>query len=376
MIRTISWVAAIVGALAAGALGVERAPVPASQPAVSELPPILSPEARREAAQRMIDRFVEHVEGGSAFSPEARQVVTHAWAEHRGDEQIEEFLLTGLAILSEPLMSALNAMDKQDYAKADAALRPLLGASDAYLSLHAAALLGRSLVEQDKLDEAEPLLAALAAREQDLRERTFLEPEVDFLLAYCQLANLKYDDALSSLQCFEQEHPTAPERFRLPVRQMLQELEARQPESLGEVSDLMGYAGRRLGHGTAGQPVQTRQHRAVELLSKLIEEAEQREKNQSSCKDCQGQGCPKCKGSGGGGAAGGMPSQGAKLSQAPEGSGRVGDLHRAPPARPGDVWGEMRPQERARILQALDKNFPSQYRQLIEQYYKQLAKEQ
>ncbi len=34
----------------------------------------------------------------------------------------------------------------------------------------------------------------------------------------------------------------------------------------------------------------------------------------------------------------------------------------------------MPPAERERILQALRDNFPSRYRQLVEQYYEQLAK--
>jgi hypothetical protein len=36
----------------------------------------------------------------------------------------------------------------------------------------------------------------------------------------------------------------------------------------------------------------------------------------------------------------------------------------------------MKPQQRARILQVLQENFPNRYRQLVEQYYKELAREQ
>jgi hypothetical protein len=39
------------------------------------------------------------------------------------------------------------------------------------------------------------------------------------------------------------------------------------------------------------------------------------------------------------------------------------------------MWGKMRPEERRRILQSLRKDFPARYRQLVEQYYKQLGKE-
>jgi hypothetical protein len=155
---------------------------------------------------------------------------------------------------------------------------------------------------------------------------------------------------------------------------MLQELQARQPGGLGDVSDLMTYAGRRLTVGDPGKPVQTRQAEAVAILSKLIEEAEQRECGKKGCKSCGGKGCKKCQGSGApkGNQPSGSPAQKSVL---PLGPGRIGDLQRSPDAEPGEFWGKMRPEQREKILQSLRKNFPAQYRQLVEQYYKQLAKE-
>ncbi len=66
----------------------------------------------------------------------------------------------------------------------------------------------------------------------------------------------------------------------------------------------------------------------------------------------------------------------AAQSTTPAGEATTGQLHDAPRAAPGDVWGQMKPQERARILQVLQENFPSRYRELVEQYYSHLAKEQ
>ena len=147
------------------------------------------------------------------------------------------------------------------------------------------------------------------------------------------------------------------------------------PGRLGEVSDLMAYSGRRLAHGHAGEPVQLKQKRTIELLTKLIAEAEEKEKQgKKGCKNCGGKGCRKCRG---GGPPSGIqpPSSPAKRSALPGGTGKIGDLHRSPSARPGEEWGKMRPEERRRILQSLRTNFPARYRQLVEQYYKQLARE-
>ena len=46
---------------------------------------------------------------------------------------------------------------------------------------------------------------------------------------------------------------------------------------MGDVADLMLYAGRRLGHEHTDEGVQGKQQRAIDLLDKLIEEAEKNE---------------------------------------------------------------------------------------------------
>jgi len=73
--------------------------------------------------------------------------------------------------------------------------------------------------------------------------------------------------------------------------------------------------------------------------------------------------------------ASGNPVTPAQQSTAAPRAGGPGEL-RSDTARPGEAWGNMPPEERERILQSIGKDFPSQYRQLVEQYYNQLAKEE
>ncbi len=358
-----------IASFGAAALGQDSA-LPASRPSRELITPILTPEAQLAADRDLIDRFVNQLRTRNDVAASARKAVADAWATHRADEQPRDFLPAALAMIYEPFKNGLQAFDNEDHTTAEQTLRPLMTNKDPYLSLHAAAAIARSLVEQDRLDEASPLLNELVARRTDLADKTFLEPEVDFLLGYCQLANLEYDKATETLEQFERRHPNAPEKYRLPVRQMLAELHARRPESLGEVSDLMIYAGRRLGRGLADQPVRDSQKRAIELLDQLIEEAEQREKQQQSSAQAGGQG------GGSGRRMGNTPLSPARQSMLPTGPGRKGELDSRPAARPGEMWGRMRPEERQRILQSIRESFPSRYRQLVEQYYRQLAKEQ
>jgi len=161
-----------------------------------------------------------------------------------------------------------------------------------------------------------------------------------------------------------------------PVSWPDKRLGAIQPVSpLGKALGMMDCAAGQLRKGETGEPVQHQQRRVIELLTQLIEQAEQQEQQQSSssCKKCRGKGCRTCKGAQ---AAFSLnPNSPMKKSMLPGGVGGVGELERSQRARPGEEWGKMRPEERDKILQSLRKNFPSRYRQLVEQYYKQLAKE-
>lgn len=338
----------------------------ASTPAASTRPTD-TPERPEVQPAQVVERFLEHLATTSGAGETARATLRQQWESERETLDPDAFLTAALALVSEPFKTSLEALDRHRYEVADEELQGLVEHNDIYLSLYARASLARSYVEQDRLEEAEPLLADLAGREAELRERGFLEPEVDFLLAYCQLSNLHYEAAKDSLETFTRQHPDAPERLRLSARQMLLELQARQPDGLGDVADLMTYASRRLGIGHADKLAQERQQRAIDLLDALIEQTQQAE--QQLLQASQG-GNPR-----GTGKQSGQPMAPASESMIPSGDGSIGRLGRSPAANPGDTWGNMREEERQRILQTLGQHFPSQYRQLVEQYYLQLAKE-
>jgi hypothetical protein len=169
---------------------------------------------------------------------------------------------------------------------------------------------------------------------------------------------------VESLQHLLDAFPDAPEPVLVGARQLLLEIERRERGTLDEVATLLAYAAARLKVADAAERVRKRQKEAVALLDRLIQEAEQREKK-------------RCKG---GPAKPGKPvpkraPRPRKRSEAPGGGGRVGDLHGADKAKPGDIWGKLPPAEREKILQSLRDRFPSRYRQLVEQYYRSLAEE-
>src|SRR5262249_1432701 len=105
----------------------------------------------------------------------------------------------------------------------------------------------------------------------------------------------------------------------------------------------------------------------IDLLDKLIKEAEDREKSQGSGGSCRKPGGQK---------PAMTPKKPAEKSEAPDaGPDADTNLHGAPKAEPGEMWGKLPPTEREKILQSLREGFPSRYRQLVEQYYRSLAEQ-
>jgi hypothetical protein len=129
----------------------------------------------------------------------------------------------------------------------------------------------------------------------------------------------------------------------------------------------MDYVADRLRVSDPTERVRDRQEDILAMLDKLIEQQQQKEQ--------QGGG-----GKGGPGQRSQGPAQprgqGREKSEAPGGSGKIGELHRAAQAVPGQAWGDLPPAERERILQSIRERFPSRYRRLVEQYYRNLAEEE
>jgi hypothetical protein len=154
------------------------------------------------------------------------------------------------------------------------------------------------------------------------------------------------------------------------AKQLALEIDRREQGTLGEVATYMEYAADRLQVADAGAGVRTRQQQAIDLLDRLIREAEDSERQQGGGSarsgGAPGQGDPRNQGS---------PRDGKDRSEVSPGQGEIGALHGAPKADPGEMWGKLPPAERERILQSLRDRFPSRYRQLVEQYYRSLAEE-
>jgi len=319
----------------------------------------------------LTDRFVQHVRQAGAYDAAARAFIAEQWEQRRAQDDADAFLLEALAVLSEDFRAALAAFQEERYADCAALMAPLADGDDPYLAVNAAVYEIKALIAREALEEAGQGITELRARGDGVERHTHAASELAYLQGYCELGNLDYRAALRSLGAFLERYPDAPQRLRVTARQMITEIERRVPGRIGEVTDLLDYAGRRLGNADSGDRVQQRQQEALDLLDRLIEEAEEQERNARSG------------GSGGGGSdspqnrpqPSGDPLPDSRLAPGrPPPAGADADRRRRV-ARPGEAWGAMQPAERERILQTLKDRFPDRYRQLVEQYYRQLAEE-
>ena len=313
-------------------------------------------------ADEPVERFLAGLDAWSEVAPEARELIRQGWAEC-DDCDGEEFLTQALALLSEPFRAGLDAYHAD---KSDACVTVMASIRDdpnPFLAVHAAVYEIKALVTLDRLVEALERIEGLTRKDDtDLAQDSYFDAEVDFLRGYCLVSSLDYDDGAAALRRFLADHPDASQRLTLTARQMLAELANWNPGGLAEIADLMTYCGRRLRHRDAGELVQLRQERVVDLLDQLIEQAEQAE---SSSDQDQ---------SGGGPQPQRNPQAPMPDSRLPEGDAQGGELGSTPRINPGEVWGSMPPSEREQVLQALREHFPTRYRRLVEQYFEQLAK--
>jgi tetratricopeptide (TPR) repeat protein len=314
-----------------------------------------------------VERFIAHLRTETEFSAEAVELIRTTWSECQ-DCDGEEFLTQGLTLLSETFRAGLDAYDAERYDECARIMARLRSDKDAFIAANASAYEIKALVANEQLLEAsERIEALIGERARAITELTYFAPELAFLRGYCLLADLQYRKAREVLERFLAAYPDAPQRLTLAAQQMLAELEHRQSGRIGEVVDLMTFAGRRLTHHDTGETVQQRQTRVVEILDRLIQEAEQQENssnNSSSSSGSQGR-QPKSQQT---------PQNPMQESVLPAGEAQGGALQDTRRVNPGEVWGSMPEAQRERILQALRDTFPRRYRRLVEQYYEQLGK--
>lgn len=225
--------------------------------------------------------------------------------------------------------------------------------TDAFMAANLRLLYGRWLVHEMLYDEALHILG-------DLNPGDVADPAS--LLFYQSVAYyflLDQEHGLRSLEALLREPEYCPHRYVALATLMQEDLKNLQQETLDHIARRMRDVERRLGLGRAGPKVRTIEDKIVEDLDKMIKKLEEQQQQ-----------------SGGGGGAGGRTIR--SSSPAPDsriiGGKGPGEVEKRDLGS-GSGWGNLPPKEREEVLQQIGRDFPAQYRDKIEHYFRKLAGE-
>lgn len=214
-------------------------------------------------------------------------------------------------------------------------------------------LYGRWLAQHRLYDEASAQLAGLDPS-------SVVDPAaLLFYQAVVAHRMLERDAGLRALERLTNEVADCPQRYRALAGMLELDLRGLEDESLDHIARRMEDIERRLDLGRAGPKVRQVEDGVIASLDKMIEEMEKQQQQQQQS-------------SSGGGST--QPSRPAPDSGVLGGSG-PGETHKRNLGNQSG-WGTLPPKERQQAMQQIGKDFPSHYRDVVEQFFRKLASEE
>lgn len=214
---------------------------------------------------------------------------------------------------------------------------------------------GRAFAQRRLYDEALETLAGLELVQ-------VCDPaSLIFYRATCEHHLLKQEQCIANVNLLLERQDELPTRFAQLAQLMLADIEPLESDSLDEVARLMRDVERRLDLGRAGKRVREQEQEIIDKLDKLIDKIEQQMQQQQNSQNSQGSGSQSQ----------GTPMDDTKIGGGPRGAGDVDQKE----LDERNSWGNLPPAQRQESLQRLTEELPSHYREVIEGYFRQLAKE-
>lgn len=212
-------------------------------------------------------------------------------------------------------------------------------------------LLGRSLAQGRYFDEAQQQFEGLETTDV-LDPATLL-----FYQAILYHHAVEKENGCRTIDRLLERKDEIPVRYRVLSRLMRSDLTQLKSGSLDDISRRMKDIERRLHFGRVGERVQETEDQVIRMLDKLIEEEEKK----------QSQGSQSL-------ASGGQPTRPAPDSM-PAGGKGPGEVQKRDLGN-STGWGDLPPKEREEAMQEIGRDFPAHYREVIEEYFRELAREQ
>jgi len=173
-------------------------------------------------------------------------------------------------------------------------------------------------------------------------------------LAYHQL--VQREAAIGAAQRLLERGDELPRRYRHLARLVVDDVRDLEVDSLDHIARRMGDIERRLSLGRAGKRVRNLEDGVIESLDKLIEDLEEQQQQQQASASQSAQPSPS-------------KPQDESRPAGLKGEGKVAKKDIG--SKQG--WGDLPPKQREEALQQIGKQFPSHFRDVIEQYFRKIA---
>lgn len=332
----------------------------------------LAEDAKPAAPAAVVDGFLKTLPEIKDLPESKAAEVAEAVKALAADPDGQAIAITeALRELSPEFRAGLLALGEEDLPAAIKAFTPLRRHDNAYLAAEATYFLARAHLLNERYEDTLPLLAELNGK---LANKTVRAGESIFLTGVAEAQLLHHQKAIDALKTFIAEYPTAPERMRVGAFRQLEALKLFEEGTLTDAQLRMEFSRRKLAIEDTGKETREQQDKIIQILAKLIKEAEERECNCKGGK-CDKPGQKQGKGNESEGQAQGEGKQGGEKGGGSKGtdSDVAKRLHRGGPQSP---WSKLRDKERDPVFAALKEKFPARYQDLIEQYYKSFQDEE
>ena len=325
--------------------------------------------ADKTSDNAVVDSFLEYVAEMSSADEAQKKAVQKLVGELRADSPADS-ITESLIKLYPDYSNAIEASDNDELASAQKGLKVFVDSDNRFLSADASFYLARTLMNHEQFEVALPYLEKLTG---DLADFTVHSGNAQFFIAVAQAGMLKNDEAIESFRVFLNENVDAPERLRMSAWRQAQHLNDIAEGELDDVSHRMDFSRRRLAIEESNEETQDEQDKIINMLNKLIEDAEKQEAQSSSKQNTQQKSEGQQPQQGG-------PKPGEKPGQSKSNQGGSSSNPNGRAVKKSfdngaqSAWSQLRDRARDPANTAAKEKLPPAYREIIEDIYEEANK--
>ena len=226
---------------------------------------------------KVVESFLKHVDSLDALDVQKKSSIKSSLEQQQSSDRLTD----GLIKIYPKYSAAVESSDDENVDQAVELLGPLAESEDKFLAADANFYLARTLMNNERFEEAMPRLEQLVG---EMGDHSAHQGSAQYFKGVAQAGLLKNQEAVASFTDFILNHPDAPERLRVSAWRQVQQLQGIKEGKLDDVYQRMDYSRRRLTQIETGERTQEEQKKIVNMLTKMIKEEEKKEASSSAKK--------------------------------------------------------------------------------------------